>query len=143
MSDFGFQVSPRLNQTGRVQYSVEDVYHITRGSFKEFNLKGYNPPKTAIPLSKEYKIPIDKDRDLYKDIKKKSADPNSTTYAYSNEKILTKYWHKPMGKFHTYRRHTFTEDAIKRSLKLPGPGAYLSTPKGKIEKKNFALGKFE
>ena len=89
--DIEYQLSPRMNQTGPVQYSVEDVYNITRGTFKEFNMKGYNPPKTAIPLQVEHKIPIDKNRDLYTSIKKRSADPSPTTYALDKEKILEKY----------------------------------------------------
>lgn len=143
MSEFGFEIDHKLN-TSRAEYSVEDIYNITRGTFNEFSLKGYSTPRTAIPLSKEYRIPVDKNRDIFASIKKKANDPNSTTYALDNEKILSKYWYKPSGGFHTGRRHTVTEDAIKKSSKIPGPGAYMPIPKGEYkENKDFLLGKFE
>ena len=144
MSNYSFDLSPRMNHSGIVQYTVEEFYNITRGSFNEFNMKGYNPPRTAVHILKEHKIPLDKERDLYKNIRKRSADPGPVTYAADHGQITTRYWHTPSGKFHTYKRHTFTEDAIKRSLKIPGPGTYMSTPKGgPPEKRKFELGKFE
>lgn len=134
---------PRLNQTAPPNYTIEDMYHITRGTFNEFDMKGYTPPKTAVPISYEYKIPGDKDRDIFADITKRAKDPDPATYAADSEKIYKRYWDKATGKFHKCRRNTFTEETMKRSAKIPGPGAYMPTPKGEPVKKVSRLGKFK
>jgi hypothetical protein len=138
--DYKLGPSPRMNKTERLDYSIQDIYNITRGTFKEFDLKGYTTPKTAIPMSPEYKIPLEKNRDIFSSIRKRSNDPSPVTYAADKDRVLSRFWYKATGKFHTYRRHSTTEDAIKRSLKTPGPGAYLDT---KDQKQKFQLGKFK
>jgi hypothetical protein len=146
MSDFGSDygyVNPILNHSAPLEYGIEDIYHITRGTFNEFNMKGYNAPTTAVPLSKEYKIPLDKNRDIFADVNKKAKEPDATTYAADKDKIYKRYWEKAAGKFHKGRRHTFTEETIKISSKLPGPGAYMPIPKGNPPKKTSKNGKFE
>ncbi|OMJ66334.1 hypothetical protein SteCoe_36851 [Stentor coeruleus] len=143
MSEYEFQASPGLRDNVILNHTVEDLYHITRGTFKEFSMQGYNPPSTAISLYREHKIPGDKNRDIFASVTKRAKDPAPVAYAIGNEKLLKQFWNKATGGFHTYRRHTFTEDAMKRSQKIPGPGAYLDSNKDANSKdKKFALGKF-
>ena len=142
-SDYGIGINNRLNNTAPLDYGIEDIYNITRGTFKEFEMKGYNPPKTAVPLSKEFKMPKEKNRDLFADINKRAKEPDAATYAADKYKIYKRYWDKATGKFHKCRRSTITEEAIKISAKIPGPGAYMPTPKGKPEKTTAKMGKFE
>jgi hypothetical protein len=140
-SDYG-QAYARFNRTAPAHFSVEDTYHMTRGTFNEFEMEGYHAPKTAIPLSKEYKVPGDKNRDIFADITKRAKEPDPSTYAADNDKVYKRYWDKAAGKFHAGRRRTVTEDAIKISEKIPGPGTYMPTPKGEPKKTTAKMGKF-
>ena len=142
-SDYNYIDNPKLYQTAPLNYTVEDIYNITRGTFNEFKMEGYNPPKTAVPLSKEYKIPEDKSRDIFATITKRAKDPDPATYAADKDKVYKRYWEKATGKFKKCRRNTFTEETIKISSRLPGPGAYMPTPKGEPPKKTSTLGKFK
>ena len=143
ISDFGYNDNPRFNQSAPLNYSVEDIYNITRGAFNEFDMKGYNPPKTAVPISHEYKIPGDKDRDIFASITKRAKEPDPSTYAAGKDKVYKRYWDKATGKFKKGRRNTFTEETMKISAKIPGPGAYMPTPRAGEAKKVTRLGKFK
>lgn len=144
MSEYHFEYSPKPRDSDILYHTVEDLYNITHGTFKEFTMEGYNPPATAIPLYREHKIPGDKNRDIFAEVTKRAKDPSPATYALGNEKISKEFWIKATGQFHSYRRHTFTEDAMKIGEKLPGPGAYMETPKEPNPKdQKYPLGKFK
>lgn len=141
-SDYNYAPNPRFLNTAPVLASIEDTYHLTRGTFDEFQMKGYNAPKTAIPLNTEHQIPKDKNRDIFLSITKRAKDPDPVTYAADQKMIEKRLWTTANGKFHPGRRKTFTEEIIDIGKKLPGPGNYLPTPKGEPVKLKAELGKF-
>lgn len=141
-SDFGYNPNNHLLRTAPILASIEDTYHLTRGTFDEFQMKGYNAPKTAIPLSAEHQIPKDKNRDIFISITKRAKDPDPVTYAADAKMIEKRFWTSANGKFHPGKRKTFTEEVIDISKKIPGPGNYMPTPKGDPPKKKAELGKF-
>ena len=141
-SDFGYFAGP-FSQTAPNFATIQDLYNITRGTFEEFKMEGYTAPTTAIPLSIEHKIPIDKNRDIFADITKKSKDPDPTTYAADQKTVEARFWTTTNGKFYHGRRKTFTEETMEIAEKLPGPASYMPTPKSGQKKRTAALGKFK
>lgn len=142
MSDFE-SVRIDLNKSAPLM-PIEEIYTITKGDIKNWNLKGYEVPTTALYTPREHKIPIDKKKDYYYEMSKRAKEPDPTTYSPKHEQLQKKYWDKPNGKFLKNRRETITETAIKLSSKLPGPGNYSPIPKGQTQPLQKALlGKFE
>ena len=111
--------------------------------FKVFDMDGYDPPKTAIPLGRESLLPKDKNRDIFNDITKRTKDPGPHEYAPDRDKMYKMFWEKATGKFHKCGRSTFTEEAMKIAKKIPGPSDYMPIPKGDPPKKKAKLGKFK
>lgn len=141
--DMGYAPAPQFLRTAPVISSVEDVYHMTRGTFDEFQMKGYEAPKTAIPISAEHAIPKDKNRDIFAAIGKRAKDPDPATYAADEKMIEKRFWTTANGKFHPGKRKTFTDEVMEVSKKIPGPGGYMPTPKGEPIKLKSELGKFK
>ncbi len=141
-SDFGYAPVPHFLRTAPVMASVEDVYHLTRGTFDEFQMQGYEAPRTAIPLSSEHAVPKDKNRDIFLSITKRAKDPDPATYAADDKMIEKRFWTTANGKIHPGKRKTFTEEVIEISKKIPGPGNYMPIPKGEPVKTKAELGKF-
>lgn len=141
-SEFKFDPGP-FYSTAPVLPSVKDMFHITEGTFEEFKMEGYKAPSTAIDLSAEHKIPGDKNRDIFADVTRKANDPGPTKYSEDFKMIEKRYWTPSNGRFRKSRRKTITDETMETSQKLPGPGSYLTTPKGEPRKKTAAMGKFK
>jgi hypothetical protein len=132
-----------LNSTAPIP-PIEDLYKITKGDVKDWNLKGYHVPSTSFHSPRSYKVPTERKKDTFYEISKRSKDPDPTTYSPKHEQIQKRFWEKANGKFLKSRRETVTEEAGRLSLKVPGPGDYHPVPKGSSQPLPRALmGKFE
>lgn len=137
------RVRINLNNTAPIM-SIEEIYKITKGDVKNWDLKGYEVPSTSIYTPREHKVPTEKKKDTFYEINKRAKDPDPTAYSPKYEQLQKMYWEKPNGKFLKNRRETITENAIKLSSKIPGPGDYHPIPKGQSQPLTKALmGKFE
>ena len=146
MSEFGsdYHYHPcNFYSTTPMNHTIEDMYNITHGTFKEFDMDGYDPHKTAIPISRESLISKDKNRDIFNSATKRAKDPGPFEYAADKDRVYKMYWDKATGKFHKCRRNTFTEETMKNAKKIPGPSDYMPIPKGEPVKKTAKLGKFK
>jgi hypothetical protein len=123
---------------------IEQIYDITRGVHKIGDLKGYQLPSTPQYSPRSFKFPSEKKKDMVYEVSKRAKDPDPTLYSPKAEEIQKKFWNPSNGKFLQNRRTTFTEEAIKISKKIPGPGDYMPIPKGQsLSMPRALLGKFE
>ena len=132
-----------LNQTSPIM-PIEEIYNITRGVNKIGNLKGYQIPSTPQYSPRSFKFPTEKKKDMVYEVSKRAKDPDPTLYSPKAEDLQKKFWNPPDGKFFKNPRKTVTEEVMKNSKKIPGPGEYMQVPKGKSQSMPRALlGKFE
>ena len=123
---------------------VPEIYSITKGLKKDFELKGYHVPSTSLYSPRQFKFSIDKKKDKFYEISKRAKDPDPSTYSPKHDQMTQRYWTKANGKFLKCKRETTTEEAIRLSPRVPGPGDYLTLPKGSSQPLRKALlGKFE
>lgn len=123
----------RLNQTAPLP--ITEVYNTIKGKGADWGVEGYEVPrKTALYITKEYKIANAKKRDMFYDIQKREKEPGPITYAPTKEQLTKRNWEKASGKFHKAQRKTIIDEVMKLSPRVPGPGAYGVKERGQSEK---------
>ena len=78
---------------------IPEIYAITKGIRKDFDLKGYHVPSTSMHSPRIYKFPAEKKKDTFYAISKRAKDPDPTAYSPKHEQINQRFWNKANGKF--------------------------------------------
>ena len=123
--------------------TVRETYSLSFDKGKGSGLQGYTVAKTHHYITKEFKVPTGKRKDMYYEAAKRAKDPPPSHYAESHQDTVKRYWTKSSGKFSPAKRRTMIDELAGRTKSVPGPGAYFKRDKGQKEDltKNLPLGR--
>ena len=123
---------------------LSEIYKLTAGDKKEWDLTGYAVPTTTLYTPRMFKFPTEKKKDSFYEISKRSKDPDPTLYSPNHDMVYKRQWETPNGKFLKSKRETITEEACRLSPRIPAPNEYHQITKGSSQPLRKALlGKFE
>lgn len=123
---------------------ISDMYKITAGDKKNWDLPGYHVPSTSLYSPRMFKFPGEKKKDAFYEVSKRSKDPDPTSYSPKHDEVYKRHWNKPNGKFLKSKRETITEEACRISPRIPAPNEYHQIAKGTSQPlPKPLLGKFE
>ena len=79
-----------LNRTAPIM-GISEMYSITKGIKKDFELKGYAVPLTTMHASCMYKFPGEKKKDKFYEINKSPKNPDPATYSPTHEQLTKRF----------------------------------------------------
>jgi hypothetical protein len=118
---------PKISEMQK-QYSVRDLYEISRGRREEWGIDSYKVPGTVQYLKKVHRFPTEKRADSYTAALKRKDWPDATTHSPSYQADLKRNWLKSGGVIPKGPKKTIIDMIMKEQKEYPGPGDYFKEP---------------